>query len=56
MTLPKRIQAAEGEEGIDSAYCCFLFPRRKPNFPQVLEKNGGDDGTRTRDLCRDSAA
>jgi len=23
---------------------------------QVLEKNGGDDETRTRDLCRDSAA
>jgi hypothetical protein len=27
----------------------------KPNFPQMLEKNGGDDETRTRDLCRDSA-
>ena len=24
-------------------------------FPQVLEKNGGDDGTRTRGLCRDRA-
>jgi hypothetical protein len=23
---------------------------------QVLEKNGGDDETRTRDLCRDRAA
>ncbi len=23
---------------------------------QVLEKNGGDDGTRTRGLCRDRAA
>jgi hypothetical protein len=23
---------------------------------QVDEKNGGDDGTRTRDLCRDRAA
>ena len=23
---------------------------------QVLEKNGGDDGTRTRGLCRDSEA
>ena len=22
-------------------------------IPQVIEKNGGDDGTRTRDLCRD---
>ena len=28
----------------------------KPNFPQVLEKNGGDDETRTRDLCRDRRA
>jgi hypothetical protein len=26
----------------------------KPNFSQVIEKNGGDDETRTRDLCRDS--
>jgi integrase len=25
-------------------------------FSQVLEKNGGDDGTRTRGLCRDRAA
>lgn len=25
-------------------------------FSQVTEKNGGDDGTRTRDLCRDRAA
>ena len=23
---------------------------------QVIEKNGGDDETRTRDLCRDRAA
>ena len=26
------------------------------NSLQVLEKNGGDDGTRTRDLCRDRVA
>ena len=26
------------------------------NSWQVLESNGGDDGTRTRDLCRDRAA
>jgi integrase len=25
-------------------------------FSQLIEKNGGDDGTRTRDLCRDRAA
>jgi len=27
----------------------------KPNLPQMPEKYGGDDETRTRDLCRDSA-
>ena len=32
----------------------FCSHAGKPNFPQVLEKNGGDDETRTRDLCRDS--
>ena len=26
------------------------------NSLQVLERNGGDDGTRTRGLCRDRAA
>jgi hypothetical protein len=25
-------------------------------FSQVIERNGGDDETRTRDLCRDSVA
>jgi hypothetical protein len=34
---------------------------KRPNLPsqllsQVIEKNGGDDGTRTRGLCRDRAA
>jgi len=32
-----------------------LGPRREP-ISQVYEKNGGDDETRTRDLCRDRAA
>ena len=32
----------------------FCSHAGRPNFPQVLEKNGGDDETRTRDLCRDS--
>ena len=32
----------------------FCFHAGKPDFPQVLEKNGGDDETRTRDLRRDS--
>jgi hypothetical protein len=33
----------------------FCSQAGKPNFPQILEKNGGDDETRTRDLCRDSS-
>ena len=32
----------------------FCSHAGKLDFPQVLEKNGGDDGTRTRGLCRDS--
>jgi hypothetical protein len=32
----------------------FCSHARTPRFPQLLAKNGGDDGTRTRDLCRDS--
>jgi len=32
-----------------------LGPERVP-MPQLTEKNGGDDETRTRDLCRDRAA
>ena len=32
-------------------YCSYA---RKPNFPQGFFRNGGDDETRTRDLCRDS--
>ncbi len=31
-------------------------PSRRIPIPQTLEKYGGDDGTRTRDLCRDRAA
>ena len=33
----------------------FCSHAGKPNFPQMPEKNGGDDGTRTRGLCRDSS-
>ena len=32
----------------------FCSHTGEPNFPQVHERNGGDDETRTRDLCRDS--
>ena len=34
----------------------FCSHAGEPNFPQVPQKNGGDDETRTRDLCRDRAA
>ena len=33
-----------------------MFPRWKPLFRKLFEKNGGDDETRTRDLCRDRTA
>jgi hypothetical protein len=33
----------------------FCSYAEKSTFPQVLERNGGDDETRTRDLCRDRA-
>ena len=32
----------------------FCSHAGKPYFRQMLEKNGGDDETRSRDLCRDS--
>ncbi len=35
-------------------FCAFLCPRENEQALQVLERNGGDDGTRTRGLCRDS--
>ena len=34
----------------------FWTVARKAIFRKVLDKDGGDDGTRTRDLCRDRAA
>jgi hypothetical protein len=48
-------------------FFCFLSSTREKHWPnwtmkqianslQVLERNGGDDGTRTRGLCRDSLA
>jgi len=44
------------EEGSERLYCSFCSYAGKPNFPQMLEENGGDDETRTRDLCRDRVA
>jgi hypothetical protein len=32
-----------------------IVPTPETNLPQVLVKNGGDDETRSRDLCRDRA-
>ncbi len=37
--------------------CTYFVPTRKcSTFGKFLRKNGGDDETRTRDLCRDSIA
>ena len=56
LTLLRSIQTieAEGGKGRVGFYCSILFPRREATFLKMLEKNGGDDGTRTRGLCRDS--
>ena len=49
-----RLNEVESEHETKSAH------QRRSNFQtattskQILEKNGGDDETRTRDLCRDS--
>ena len=41
--------------GYDTKYDTKAHSSGGP-FSQVLKKNGGDDETRTRDLCRDRAA
>ena len=42
------------------SYCTFLFLLGSciilASFSYAIEKYGGDDETRTRDLCRDRAA
>ncbi len=57
MRFPRRIQTADaiGRNRIPPIVP-FCSCTRRPRFPQMLEKNGGDDETRTRDLCRDRAA
>jgi integrase len=49
------VENLRGEISSDTAQPTRTVPpiNAEP-FPQVLEKNGGDDETRTRDLCRDS--
>jgi hypothetical protein len=38
------------ERFVENCNSCYFLPS------QAIEKNGGDDGTRTRGLCRDRAA
>jgi hypothetical protein len=33
--------------------CLFVPTRKRSTFSKFLRMNGGDDETRTRDLCRD---
>ena len=41
----------------NSISCTYFVPTRKwSTFGKFFRKNGGDDETRTRDLCRDRAA
>jgi len=46
------LSAKPVREGYDTKDGTNPIPSGLPSF-QVTEKNGGDDGTRTRDLCRD---
>jgi integrase len=48
-------KVGESTEGYGTKHATNSKPERMP-FAEVLEKNGGDDETRTRDLCRDSTA
>jgi len=55
MILPEQNQTVCGERReVNLLIVPFCSYAGKPNFPQMLQKNGGDDETRTRDLCRDS--
>jgi integrase len=54
----KALEALSGKGlggSYDTNYGTNSEPEQEP-MPQLIEKNGGDDGTRTRDLCRDRAA
>jgi hypothetical protein len=35
--------------------CLFVPTRKWSTFGKFLKRNGGDDETRTRDLCRDGS-
>jgi integrase len=48
-------RGGDSREGYGTKHATNLKSDRVP-FSQVVEKNGGDDETRTRDLCRDRAA
>ena len=48
-------EEGESAEGYGTKNVTNSKPERVPSS-QVVEKNGGDDETRTRDLCRDRAA
>ena len=54
----KSVPATNGlKEGKGSGLIGPYWTMREiANSLQMLEKNGGDDETRTRDLCRDRAA
>jgi hypothetical protein len=57
MILPEQNQTlCGGRREVNLLIVPFCSYAGKPNFPQMLQKNGGDDETRTRDLCRDRAA
>ncbi len=60
MIVPKSKEQKELEENCRKDSVSLIErlpnPRRRGRRLEVYEKNGGDDGTRTRGLCRDRAA
>ncbi len=55
MRWPERIQEAAEEGGNRFGFVFFGIRAGELVFPQVSGNNGGDEETRIRDLCRESA-
>ncbi len=55
-SMPSEAVKGEGLEGGYVTKNVTNTPSGPTPIPQVFEKYGGDDGTRTRDLCRDREA
>src|SRR5712671_2284412 len=54
-SVPRKNARNASSAWLNTITCTYFVPTRKRSiFDKFLRKNGGDDETRTRDLCRDS--